>query len=91
MVSLKPYLLRGESLKRIGRVLHVSPDRNIIVKAENLPRIGDRVVDELLKPIGRVFDIFGPSSGPYVAVKSRVKKPRYLVGQVLYIAPRTLK
>lgn len=78
-------------MKRIGRVLHVSPDRNIILKAENLPRIGDRVVDELLKPIGRVFDIFGPSSAPYVAVKSKVKKPRYLVGHVLYVAPRTLK
>lgn len=78
-------------MKRIGRVLHVSPDRNIILKAENLPRIGDGVVDELLKPIGRVFDIFGPSSAPYVAVKSKVKKTRYLVGQVLYVAPRTLK
>jgi len=76
-------------LKRIGRVLHVSPDRNIILKAENLPRIGDRVVDELLKPIGKVFDIFGPSSTPYVAVKSKVKEPRHLVGQILYAAPRS--
>ena len=75
-------------MKRIGRVLHVSPNGNLILKAENLPRTNDRVVDELLKPIGRVFDIFGPFSAPYVAVKPQVKEPRHVVGQILYAAPR---
>jgi len=41
----------------------------MILKAENIPRIGDEVINEKLKPIGTVFDIFGPTSSPYVAVK----------------------
>ena len=71
-------------MKRIGRVLHISSSNNVIVKAENLPKIGGEVVDELLKPVGTVLDIFGPCSFPYVAVKPRVKDSHRLVGRVLY-------
>ncbi len=74
-------------MQRIGRVLHISSDRNIILKAEKLPRIGARVIDEKLKPVGKVFDIFGPVSSPYVKVKTKVKETERLVGRVLYAAP----
>jgi len=81
--------LRGENeiLQRIGCVLHVSSSKNIILKAENLPRIGDKVVDEHLKPIGMVFDIFGPTSSPYVAVRPDIGDPHRLVNHVLYAIP----
>lgn len=74
-------------MQRIGRALHVSPNKNIILKAENLPKIGDRVVDESLKPVGTVFDIFGPVSFPYVVVKPHVGEMPYLINRVLYVAP----
>ena len=77
----------NESLRRIGRVLHVSPIKNIILKAENLPRIGDEVVDEKLKPMGAVFDIFGPVSSPYVAVRPKAEGQHSLVNRVLYAVP----
>jgi len=54
---------------------------------ENLPRIGDKVVDEQLKPVGTVFDIFGPTSTPYVAVKPNVEDAHRLVNHVLYAIP----
>lgn len=76
-------------MQRIGRVLHVSPDRNIILKAEKLPRIGAKVIDEKLKPVGKVFDIFGPVSSPYVKVKTKAKETGRFVGRVLYAASRT--
>jgi RNA-binding protein len=76
-----------ESLIRLGRVLHVSSNKNIIVKAENTPKMGEMVVDENLKPIGEVFDIFGPVSSPYVAVKPKTMKTDVLVGKVLYVLP----
>jgi len=80
--------VRGKAiLQRIGLVLHVSSSRNIILKAENVPRIGDKVLDENLKPVGMVFDVFGPTSSPYVAVKPNTQDPQHLVNRVLYIVP----
>jgi rRNA processing protein Gar1 len=59
----------------------------MIVKAENLPRIGDNVVDKHLKSVGTVFDVFGPTSSPYVTVKPKVGEPHHLVNHVLYGVP----
>ena len=74
-------------MQRIGHVLHVSSSRNVILKAENVPRIGDKVVDENLKSVGTVFDVFGPTSSPYVAVKPNVKDPHRFVNSILYAVP----
>ena len=74
-------------MQRIGRVLHTSTSGNLILKAENLPRIGDKVVNENLKPVGVVHDIFGPTSSPYVAVKPQVAETQHLVNRVLYALP----
>lgn len=74
-------------MQRIGCVLHVSSNKNIIIKAENLPRIGDKVVDKHLKSLGTVFDVFGPTSSPYVAVKPNVGKPHHLINHILYAVP----
>ncbi|MGQ9461069.1 MAG: Gar1/Naf1 family protein [Candidatus Bathyarchaeaceae archaeon] len=74
-------------MQRIGHVLHVSSSKNVILKAENVPRIGDKVVDENLKSMGTVFDVFGPTSSPYVAVKPSVKDPQRFVNSVLYAVP----
>jgi len=59
----------------------------MILKAESLPRIRDRVVDEKLKPVGTVFDIFGPVSSPYVSVKPEMDDLHRLVNRVLYAIP----
>jgi RNA-binding protein len=57
------------------------------VKIENVPKLGETVVDENLKAIGTVFDLFGPVSAPYVAVKPTVKEPSKLTDKVLYVLP----
>ena len=74
-------------MHRIGYVLHVSNTKNMILKAENIPRIGESVANEKLKQVGTVFDVFGPTSSPYVAVKPYIKRPEQLVNQVLYVVP----
>lgn len=74
-------------MQRLGLVLHVSSSKNLILKAEKLPRINDKVVDENLKSVGTVFDVFGPVSSPYVAVKPRVEEPQRFVNSVLYVFP----
>ena len=80
--------MRGKKvLHRIGYILHLSNTKNIILKAENIPHIGAKVTNEKLKPVGTVFDVFGPTSSPYVAVKPSIHNPEQLVKQVLYSVP----
>ena len=80
--------MRGKRvLHRIGHVLHVSITKNMILKAENVPRIGDEVANDKLKPVGTVFDVFGPTKSPYVAVKPKIQNTEQLVNQVLYAVP----
>lgn len=74
-------------MKRIGVVLHTSSSKSIILKAENIPRIGDKVVDEDLRQVGTVFDVFGPVSSPYVAVRPSVEETNGMTNLVLYALP----
>ena len=60
---------------------------NVIVKSETIPKIGQPVVDDNLTIVGKVFDIIGPTSSPYVAVKLSIKEPRKLANKQLYIIP----
>jgi len=75
-------------LQRLGRVLHISPSRNIIAKTEKVPSIGETVVDENLRPVGKIFDIFGPVSSPYVVIKPTISKPEELANKTLYVSPQ---
>lgn len=80
--------MRGKRiLNRIGHVLHVSNTKNIILKAENIPHIGDEVVNEELNQVGTVFDVFGPTKSPYVAVKSKNPNPEKFLNHLLYSNP----
>jgi RNA-binding protein len=74
-------------LQRLGRVLHISPSRNVIIKTENVPKIGGTVVDENLMAIGKIFDVFGPVSAPYVAIKPTIQEPEKLANKMLYTLP----
>jgi RNA-binding protein len=58
----------------------------MVLKADNVPRIGDQAVDENLKAVGMVFDVFGPIANPYVAVRPSVEEPSHYVQHVLYAA-----
>ncbi len=71
-------------------MLHVSKNtHNLIVRAEEkIPEIGDQVVDEELREVGVVFDIFGPVNKPYIAIRPSVKDPERYVGYVLYVRKR---
>nr|NIQ08027.1 H/ACA RNA-protein complex protein Gar1 [Candidatus Korarchaeota archaeon] len=68
----------------LGYVLHITSSRNLILKAETLPKIGVEVVDKNLNPVGSVFEVFGPVSSPYVTVKPEIPDPKRLVNNMLY-------
>jgi RNA-binding protein len=56
-----------------------------VVKAQEAPKIGEIVFDENKKPIGRIFDVFGPIISPYVEVE--IEDRQKIVNSVLYIDP----
>ena len=74
-------------MQRLGRAIHVTPSRNIIIKVETPTKIGEKVIDKELKQVGTVSDLFGPVSSPYVTVKATVENPKLLINQMLYAIP----
>ena len=74
-------------MQRLGLILHVSPSKNMIIKVERISKIGETVVDENLKPVGKVFDLIGPVSSPYLSIRSMVSDPEKLVNKPVYVIP----
>jgi RNA-binding protein len=72
-------------LQKLGRVRALTPSKNMVVKTEQVPRIGSEVIDENLVIIGKVFDIIGPVSAPYAVVKPTVKEPAKLLNKPVYL------
>jgi len=66
-------------------VSNVSPSRNVIVKAENTPKLGSEVFDENLKVVGKVFDIIGPVTSPYAVIKPTISEPIKLLNKPVYL------
>jgi rRNA processing protein Gar1 len=58
----------------------------MILKADNVPHIGNQAIDENLKPVGTVTDVFGPLANPYVAVRPSIDQSNSYVQHVLYAA-----
>jgi RNA-binding protein len=74
-------------LQRLGRVINVTPSKNLVVKAENTPKIGSNVVDENLKTVGTIFDVIGPVTAPYAVIRPTVKETANLANKQLYLLP----
>ncbi|MHA1594504.1 MAG: H/ACA ribonucleoprotein complex subunit GAR1 [Candidatus Baldrarchaeia archaeon] len=73
-------------IKRLGKVLHVSPHKVMIVRSTFAPAIGNTVVTKDMENIGEVFDVFGPVSKPYVSIKPKKGvDPEKLIGATLYV------
>jgi rRNA processing protein Gar1 len=47
-------------------------------------KIGTKTCDGKLKEIGRVLDLFGPVSSPYVSIRSANPSPAKYVGRIAY-------
>ena len=72
-------------MQRLGRVLNVTPSRNLLLKTENPLRIGFEVVDENLNVVGKVFDIIGPVSASYALIKPTIREPEKMVNKPVYL------
>lgn len=70
----------------VGTVLHVSSSSgNLILRPKVDVKIGEDVSDVQGRKSGTVFDIFGPVSNPFVAVKPITEDPQRLIGEALFL------
>lgn len=77
------------SRRRIGTALHLSNSSgNLILKAEDKLKIGEAIFDADGKRIGTVFDLFGPVSRPFVAVKPGTVDKERLLGKPFFLGKR---
>jgi len=72
-------------LKRLGKALHLSSNKNLILRTKIKVIPQTVVVDNCLNPVGKTYDVFGPVANPYLSIKPSVKNPEKYVGHVLYV------
>lgn len=73
-------------MKRVGEVVRTAQNLAIVRTSDaEYPQFGTTVIDESLKEVGTVVDVFGPVDRPYVAVspEADVTLPT-LLGTPLY-------
>ncbi|MFB6091385.1 MAG: H/ACA ribonucleoprotein complex subunit GAR1 [Haloquadratum sp.] len=73
-------------MQRLGTVSRIA-QHLLVVRCDDAdhPDIGAEAVDESLSTVGRVVDVFGPVSRPYVAVSPADDvRPASYVGERLY-------
>lgn len=75
-------------MRSLGKVSHIAKSGNIILKGTTMPRLYSIAFSKNSKKIGRIRDIFGPVSSPYISIKPtkklREKELFSLVGKDLY-------
>lgn len=72
-------------MRKIGRVMHISPREKAVIKTTRRPlKIGEKVFDRNERVIGRVSDVFGPVKAPYIEVNIESGDASSYVGKILY-------
>jgi RNA-binding protein len=76
------------ALRRLGTVVRAAGGVAVVrlPEGEGPPDLGAAAVDEQLATVGRVVDVFGPVSRPYLAVSpAESVDPASLLGDRLYV------
>ena len=67
-----------------GQVIDITP-KGVLVKAPRMVPIGTHLVDARNQPAGRVVDVLGPVSGPYLLLNpGKGSKPQRLLRQDVF-------
>jgi len=72
-------------LNRLGKVIHLSSNKNLILRSKLTLKLRTTVVDNGRSRVGRIHDVFGPVTSTYVSIQPSVKNPKKYVGRVLYL------
>lgn len=73
------------TLKYVGRIKDISYNGFLVARGEFAPRIGSEVFAGN-KPLGKIVNIYGPVSKPYLSIKPKDKGPHLeMVGKEIYL------
>lgn len=74
-------------MRRAGTVVRIAQGKAVIrCPDEQHPQIGDSVVDDELRHVGRVVDVIGPVRRPYAVLTAGEDiEVTQLLGRVLYL------
>ncbi|MBI5252932.1 MAG: hypothetical protein HY930_00820 [Euryarchaeota archaeon] len=56
-------------MKLLGSLSHITRSGNLVLRSKEIPSIYSLVATKDSKKIGRVQDVIGPASSPYIIVK----------------------
>ncbi|PSP18929.1 H/ACA RNA-protein complex protein Gar1 [Halobacteriales archaeon QH_10_67_13] len=74
-------------MKRIGEVVRSAQGVAVVrCRDRSRPEIGTALVDEQLTAVGKVVDVFGPTTRPYLALSAE-GEPAALLGAAVYSRP----
>lgn len=73
-------------MRKLGIPHQIISNKKVITKINDtyIPKIGAIVVNEKLKPLGKILDIFGPVSSPYATIEPFIN-PKNLLNKALYL------
>lgn len=78
-------------MKKIGPVEKISRRGEILVRGKKPHKIGFQVVNKEIKRIGKIIDVIGPVSRPFIVVHPKTAEVKAQIGQVVYSVPHDPK
>ncbi|MDA4111870.1 MAG: Gar1/Naf1 family protein [Thaumarchaeota archaeon] len=73
-------------MQEAGTVLHLAKSGRLIIKANSAIREGTVLVDEKGRSSGKVMEIIGPVSSPYLSAQPFTDRVERLVGTKLFVS-----
>ncbi|MFI5419850.1 MAG: H/ACA ribonucleoprotein complex subunit GAR1 [Nitrososphaerales archaeon] len=73
-------------MQEAGTVLHLARSGRLIIKATSPVREGSVLVDDKGRNAGKVLEILGPVSSPYLSAQPFTERIERLVGTKLYVS-----
>ncbi len=72
-------------MKKIGKVSVIAKNGNVLVKTTKTFRIGTKVVNQQLANVGKIVDIIGPATTPYIVINTKGSATTVRKNEILYL------
>lgn len=72
-------------MKKIGQVSIIARNGNLLIKTNKSFRIGSKIVNQEIKPVGKIVDIIGPTKTPYIIINTKGFEVTTKKGDMLYL------
>jgi len=75
-------------MKKLGKVTVVTKKGELLVKTQGTHRLNSKVVNQQIKIVGKIVDIIGPVTAPFIVINTRNAQAKAKVGELLYLFDR---